>query len=81
MGETCKFRILKYSDKVVIERHEVIKAEIPIEKPPEWLAKQGFDAFIRSWYGFGFARRNGKWYAVDDWNFNSLFEIRSTTPM
>ena len=67
MGETTRFRIIKYHDKVVVERHELIKVEIPIKDPPEWLAKQGFDGFIESWHGFGYARRGGKWYFVDNW--------------
>ena len=74
MGETTRFRIIKYHDKVVVERHELIKVEIPIKDPPEWLAKQGFDAFMASWHGFGFARKNGKWYFVDDYQKEILDE-------
>ena len=73
--KTLKFKIIKHPDKVIVERHLCLSVEIPVEEPPEWLRERGFDAYMRSWHGFGYARKSGKWYAVDNYKKEIIDEV------
>jgi len=63
--KTVRFEIEKYPEKIVIKRILEIESEVKLCEPPEWLKSKGFDRVVYGYHGYGYARRENKWFFID----------------